>query len=202
MESRYPNLHYVLKLYDRCDRFAKYRSPRVTVLEFFRLGQTDSSFTRADIDSPQSLWANLSQAHSREGSEHKRVYMMESLTPEYIEIFGWHFNIDPIVFANQIRSTNWEDPEGHGYGNLQRLLSDRDPGVFFLLRYYEIRKFSKEIENLATTELEDACTGRKISFARIRGQYHGIGVVRRNASFWKRRVGQSGWDGMLSFYLV
>jgi hypothetical protein len=146
--------------------------------------------------------ANLEQAPPP--SCNRRLYLLEGLPSNYIEILGSRLRIDPDVFARQIDC-----------GYLAVLKDARDIPLLpshptskhsLSLRYYELRDFG---ENIDSFELICANQLRRISTTKWKGKFDGIGIVRRKATFWSRMNGAKGWDGasisihmLLNFVLI
>jgi hypothetical protein len=132
--------------------------------------------------------ANLEQAPPP--SCNRRLYLLEGLPPNYVEILGSRLRIDPDVFARQIDC-----------GYLSILKDARDIPLLpshptskhsFSLRYHELRDFG---ENIDSFELICANQPRRISTTKWKGKFDGIGIVRRKVTFWSRMNGAEGWDG-------
>jgi hypothetical protein len=120
----------------------------------------------------------------------RRLYLLEGLPSNHIEILGSRLRIDPDVFARQIDC-----------GYLSILKDARDIPMLpshptskhsFSIRYYELRDFG---ENIDSFELMCANQPRRISTTKWEGKFDGIGIVRRKATFWSRMNGAKGWNG-------
>lgn len=137
----------------------------------------------------QELSSHLAQA-TNQASGHRRVYILENLSLEYIVAFGSHFLIDPSLFVNQRRTVNWEGQPGEG--NVPKLLSCTNREKSFSLRYSELLDF----ENVSSVnEMEDIAAGRRVGFTNLDGKVNSVGIARRKISFWSRDTKNNGWDG-------
>jgi hypothetical protein len=132
--------------------------------------------------------ANLEQ--SPPPSCNRRLYLLEGLPSNHIEILGSRLRIDPDVFARQIDC-----------GELAILKDARDIPMLpshptskhsFSLRYNELRDFG---ENIDSFELRCTNQRRRISTTKWEGKFDGMGIVRRKATFWSRMNGAKGWNG-------
>jgi len=140
-------------------------------------------------DDPDLLLAHLKQTEAA-GAVHQRIYVLENLTLAHIALFGTFFDIDPCIFASQIRTANWEEKPTKN--NTPKLLSSRNPARSFSLRYNELRLFQDPLSN----RLMDIHAGRRITSTRLRRVFANVGLVKKCATFWCREMLNS-WDGML-----
>ena len=190
MRCRYPGLINLEELLSKGNASRTYtRECRIAMVEVPSDGQPCGA--PVSFESPESLRSHLLQTASPQESVHRRVYVLENLNLGYIEVFGTHFNIDPCIFATQIRTTNWTAKNDEN--NTPKLLSCRDPMVSFTLRYNELRIFDDPIHG--GPRLIDASAGRQIDTARGMEDFERIGLVRRCASFWSQKK-ENGWDGI------
>jgi hypothetical protein len=120
----------------------------------------------------------------------RRLYLLEGLPSNYIEILGSRLRIDPDVFAQQIDC---------GYLTIRKdardipmLPSHPTSKGSLCLRYHELRDFG---ENIDSFELRCTNQPRRISTTRWEGKFDGVGIVRRKASFWSRMNRAEGWNG-------
>jgi hypothetical protein len=120
----------------------------------------------------------------------RRLYLLEGLPSNYIEILGSRLRIDPDVFARQIDCgylTILKDAR-----DIPMLPSHPTSKDSFSLRYNELRDFGKNIDSF-----EVRCTNqpRRKSTTKWEGKFDGVSIVRRKASFWSRMNGAKGWNG-------
>ena len=148
----------------------------------------------SQLDDPDFQLAHLEQAANVEESRtpHQRIYVLENLTLSHIALFGTFFNIDPCVFASQIRTADWEEKPTEN--NTPKLLSCRNPSCSFYLRYNELRLFRDPVSAIPQG-LFDTHAGRRIIPTLGHPLFANVGLVRRCAKFWCRETPKSGWDG-------
>jgi hypothetical protein len=129
-------------------------------------------------------------------AQSRRIFVVENVDLSHIVSFQRHFQMDPTVFASQMRTTTWvANPHDN---NTQKLLLSRDPLQTFTLRYGELREFAESIAGLQLTESR---AGRKIfGVKRSPGAltaFSKVGLVRRCISFWCRESnGGASYDGI------
>jgi hypothetical protein len=181
MQSRNPILAKLDKILTRPSE-----NGRAAVIEFH-----DNDVAVRRLQSSNELrdyMTNLEQGPPP--SCNRRLYLLEGLPSNYIEILGSRLRIDPDVFARQI-----------GCGYLTILKDARDIPMLpshptskdsFSLRYNELRDFGESIDSF---ELRCTNQPRRISTTRWEGKFDGVGIVRRKASFWSRMIGAEEWNG-------
>ena len=165
------------------------RSCRVGMIEVPGYEGTDHKF-----ESPQELHDHLAKQELVPPAPRCRVYIVENLDIEYIAAFGYHFKMDPTVFASQVRTANWVFRPNDNI--TPKLLQCRDPKRSFVLRYGELRFFKEYIAGLPLT---DYTAGRRIftvtkSMPELSNFGH-VGIVRRCISFWCQESYPGCWDG-------
>ncbi|KAI9804474.1 MAG: hypothetical protein M1825_001373 [Sarcosagium campestre] len=202
--DRYPNLIFLHQTLN----FSRFRNDgRAAVLEFYDHAVERREFTSpvdlrnyieqtaAATTAPTARSSGDSAAQAHTASCIRRLYLLEGLPVQYVELFGSHFRIDPYVFARQSRTANWES--GNYIGNTPKLPSLRPALGSFALRYSELRLFDHGIKNY---ELRCANQDRKISVTRLKDRFDDVGVVRRMASFWSKKLdgaAAGGWNALL-----
>jgi hypothetical protein len=159
---------------------------RVAVIEFH-----DTYVSERRFATPNELLEYMNcQEPSTTSKCYGRCYLLEGLPHNYIEVLGSQLQVDPLVFARQIKC---------GILNICNdvrdipLLSSHPTAKESLhLRYHELREFEDGIDSF-----EVSCTNqrRRISVSKWNGKFDGVGIVRRNANFWSRLNGEKGWDG-------
>lgn len=189
MRARYPNL---INLEHEFEHPKYNRDCRVCMIV------VPSEDPGHEFNTPQQLHDHLGKPEPVPSKPLCRVYVVENLTLEYIAVFGHQFNVDPTVFASQIRTANWEgELEGN---NTPKLLLCREPNCLFTLRYGEVRLFNEPIAGLRLT---DNKAGRVITVTTTHIEmknFHHVGVVRRCISFWCKENSNIGcWDGNTMF---
>jgi hypothetical protein len=129
-----------------------------------------------------------------------RLFLLEDLDPDYVEIIGTALRIDPVVLANHLDSYHFTDNATIPHRTLP---SSTDPATSFTLRYYEL------IEILAEQPLPDLRRNSRRTFARASRQIESwtetpksrIDVIRRNLSFWCDETSE-GWNGQFVMSLA
>ena len=123
-----------------------------------------------------------------------RLFLVEDLTPEYIEELGTILSPDPTAFADQLNTWHYNaNPSSAPMRNLPSLTNSMNA---FSLRYYEIRSRCKNLGFLRRTA---SFVSRKFEpWAEIQTRIHtkssDLALVRRNTTFWSRKT-ERGWDG-------
>ena len=130
-----------------------------------------------------------------------RLWILEDLQPDWINVLGGQMGVDPQVFSEQSNAWNYTDSDSIPTRTLPSLI---DPERGFTLRYFEIRRLhdAHDITHLGDHKTF-AINWRRFerwraidppSLEPLHRPQHGF--VRRCASFWtNQRPGQAGWDG-------
>jgi len=135
-----------------------------------------------------------------------RLYILEDISYEHVEIFGSQLSLDPSFFARHLRVTRWESSTYAS--NAPPLPSSTIDGVrSFLLRYPELvvfppklEAFPKDVINNRRCYYCNCHLYREITFTRIpvpNFPSDNIGVIRRKLSFWSRTRDNGAWVGEL-----
>lgn len=133
--------------------------------------------------------------HVPRSSCSRRLFLLEGLPANYIEILGSHLQVDPNVFARQIKSGQTEILQGATEAPL--LSSHPTSKTSFAMRFHELQDFGDGIQSF---DLLCANQPRRISVTRLNGKFDGVGIVRRKTSFWYRKHGERGWDGTSDYF--
>jgi hypothetical protein len=72
-----------------------------------------------------------------------RLYLLEDMDRDYVEVLGRHLGVDPLVFSEQMNTWNFMDLKSVGHRALPSLTH---PEKSFTLRYYEFRKLLPDPE--------------------------------------------------------
>lgn len=170
---------------------------RVSVLEF-----GSGQVTRVDFDGNEG-YEKLQKylASSSDDGPRKRLYLVEDLSPQFIELLGSYLHIDGTVFASQIRDSHYSGKPWNGHA--PKLPSFQDPEKSFTLRYYESRYFDDPAmpefsSSVATTgNIRRAVTfgKRANNIARNEDPEGHVGHIRRNTSFWASVDKDGNWNG-------
>ncbi|KAJ4372020.1 hypothetical protein N0V83_003793 [Neocucurbitaria cava] len=123
--------------------------------------------------------------------DHRRIYIMEGLAPDYVSIIGGHFFMEPTFFQRQERTCVWSNdftPVSDALPQPSLL----DPDKSFHLQYCELRQFNKAIENRYYFCQR---TRRHVGMTAPRHKEEStMGILRRKVSWWCRETGNGGWD--------
>jgi hypothetical protein len=173
----------------------------------------------AGFDSPATLKSYLERnpASKSRASNQRRLFILEDMDPEYVDILGYHLGVDPLVFSEQMNTWNFTDSWSIPYRGLPSMAT---PEQSFTLRYYELRTLvdSKSVDVLSL-QMSFAANYRRyerwrdidVPSAGQPDRRHAF--VRRCASFWTSQDSTStagnsaeGWDGRyplcVEFFLV
>jgi len=182
--ARYPDLRY---LHDFLERKTTHKG-RAVLLEFYKDDGQMWKVDRTDFKDDGELKNNL-QNPGKKDCNH-RLYLLEDLSSLYVEAFGSHFWMDPFLYASQERS-NWVSSREQSLGMTYRLPSAQKRDSIFSLRYYEM------ISTDDTTLPDGMKTISNIDRIIDKEKFAEDGVlsIKRNASFWSRKVDKTGWNG-------
>lgn len=148
---------------------------------------------------PNELDDHLQNAPSDGLDEHHRLWILEDLEPAWVNVVGARLGVDPLVFAEQMRTWNFTDSKTIPACKLPSMI---DPAKSFTLKYYEIRSLSDgESIDWLRNQMTFAVNTRRYerwrdvdtkSFTNNWRQ----AFVRRCVSFWtNERASTKGWDG-------
>ncbi|KIX07567.1 uncharacterized protein Z518_02220 [Rhinocladiella mackenziei CBS 650.93] len=133
---------------------------------------------------------DLDEFLKRHAKGDRRLFLLQGLPSNYIEVLGPSFNIDPNFFARQIQSGILHTSKG--VRDIPLLPSHPTSKESFCIRYHELREFEDPIRDWELRVLDQA---RRISVTKWNGEFDGVGIVRKNASVWFRSKGENAWDG-------
>jgi hypothetical protein len=128
-----------------------------------------------------------------------RLYIVENIASDFVEVVNLHFGQDPRLFADQIRNTSY------GLPNLGSLQTPYLPSLMneemFLMKYFELRHFL-DPHVIKKFNMWCAQTCRHISTCRcarpeLQPYYdiEPIGIIHRRCSFWSKRCDNESWVG-------
>ena len=133
-----------------------------------------------------------------------RLFILEDLEPDFVELLGDNLGVDPLVFAEQTNAWYFTDIQSVGHRQLPSLIK---PQKSFTLRYHEIRRPQSGHED------DLSAMSKQTTFAINRRLYEpwvvvespsmpstdSVAVVRRCASFWtsqkENALPGTGWNG-------
>jgi hypothetical protein len=173
---------------------------RCAVLEF-----RGTSVTRKQFDRPEHLRQYFQAVSgSSQNVETCRLYILEDLDPDFMELLGDNLGVDPHTFAEQTNTWYFTDFDSIGHRQLPSLVR---PAKSFTLRYREFRRPHDDHEK------DTSPMSNQMTFAINRRWYEPwlvvespsmpangtVNMVRRCASFWTSEeediVSPSGWNG-------
>jgi hypothetical protein len=170
------------------------RTAEVTMLEI----NQGTSVVRRNFSSGTELRDHL-HTDAPVGGETGRIYIVQNLASDFVEVLNLHFPIDPRFFADQARNTSY------GLPNLGSLQTPYLPSLMnkemFLMKYFELRHFL-DPRVIKKFNMWCAQTCRHISTCRcarpdIQPYYdiEPIGIIHRRCSFWSKRYDNGSWVG-------
>lgn len=123
----------------------------------------------------------------------RQLFLLQGVPPNYVEILGFKFNIDPNFFARHIHS-GMPVQSYLGMRDIPLLASHPTSRESFCMRYHELRAFADPISDW---ELRAIDQPRRVSVSKFNGDFDGIGIARKNASVWFRETEDGkGWNGI------
>ncbi|QDS77149.1 hypothetical protein FKW77_001366 [Venturia effusa] len=156
--------------------------------------------------SPADLAGYLSSnpAKASRVARKRRLFILEDLEPNYVDVLGHHLGVDPLIFSEQMNTWNFTDSRSIPHRSLPSMST---PKQSLTLRYYEIRTLddAKSIGDL-TFQMTFAINRRRyerwrdidLKLAGDRDKRYGF--IRRCASFWTSQEvdkKDQGWDALL-----
>lgn len=183
MLKKYPNLVY---LHEALTGNSILQPDSTAVLEF-----KPSGVQRRDFQAPNDIRNYIDGNNVCK----RRLFLLEGLPTDYVEIYGSLLRIDPYFFTRQLRTVYREM-------SIEKCNTSRLPSqgfapteYSFAAWYYELRYFGANIQEDVDEFGFSAPQDRKIDFTRLNGIYDVVGIVRRMASFWSRITDTGDWDG-------
>jgi hypothetical protein len=126
----------------------------------------------------------------------RRVYVMEGLAPDYIDVIGSKFFMDPSFFLRQERTCVWSNdftPTSDALSQPSLLSPEKE----FHLQYCELRQFTHVVDNVPYFCKR---TGRHVGMTAARqAEESTTGILRRKVSWWCKKTDGGGWDGTQYF---
>ncbi|KFZ07572.1 hypothetical protein V501_06327 [Pseudogymnoascus sp. VKM F-4519 (FW-2642)] len=183
----------------------------LTVLEFYE----NKRISRIDLKGSEMLKDYLISTSGE--NPQRRLFLLEGVARNFVQVFGSHFGMDPDFFARQKRTRSWE--VAHNGGKTPSLPSLKNPKRSFMIKYLELRYFPLVPDETSCQEpkplipqvdysyLEDVTGKRNINVSRkkrpvdsekdIIGEFDNVGKVSRCASYWGRSYANGCWDAIL-----
>ena len=180
-KSRYPNLKNIAT-----DLGQSLRECHVAVIQFDYNGRQLSQDIYRTAPELQKHFESRCQPPK---SGIKRVYLMEDLQEDFIEVVASFFRLNLFLFGTQIRSTLWEQSAWRN-NITPNLLSNREFDGMFTIWYFEAFVLDKPYHYDIKLNAGRRCIRSTLP------TFGGVRLVRRRASFWSRQGVDGGWDGI------
>jgi hypothetical protein len=163
-------------------------SPRLTVIHLDAKGSLGQAEVHRD---PNALREYLRRPQRLDGTPRRSIYILESLSKDFVTVLQYHFQLRSIVFQDHEKHValyNRTTGEAVGVPLLPSANYGRD---YVSLKYHEPLVFSP-----APTGYRNICdvSGRHISVTRVMSNFSEVGVARRKCTIWSRETKDSGWD--------
>jgi len=200
-EGARPDLIFLARELKRLRGVADPNIGKVAVLKF-----SNDSGAPEKIDlNEETLQMDLEKSRKDRA---RRLYILEDISNEYVEIFGSQLGLDPSFFARHLRVTRWESSSGASNAPPLPSTIDGVDGVrSFLLRYPELVVFPPTFPTYPENDIKDKrhwfCDChlyREITMTRLPGPNFPpdrVGVIRRKLSFWSLKYDDKVWVGEL-----
>ena len=96
---------------------------------------------------------------SREVKNHRRLFILGDMEPDYVDALGHHLGVDPLVFSEQMNTWNFTDSWSIPHRGLPSMSA---PEQSFTLRYHELQTlFDSKSINLLSPQMTFAFNGRR-----------------------------------------
>jgi hypothetical protein len=163
------------------------RTSRVSAVEF----DNAQNAHRVDFDDAERLGEYL-QVQDGKPVCSRRLFILEGLDPNFVQVLGSYFAVDPSVILVQERypRINLWDRNHDGVVNPTVLPSDVRSNAHFNICYPELRFFGDDLKYFRTVCL---VTGRPILSIGLEGGPDPVGTVCRRCAFWSRKT-DAGWE--------
>ncbi|KAK3897244.1 hypothetical protein C8A05DRAFT_48065 [Staphylotrichum tortipilum] len=157
--------------------------PRVLALHLNLDGSCKPSVEYAD--------ASLLATHLKQQAYN---YLLESLSRDFIDVFGEHLQLHPSVFMDLEKLAPVGDHfirEGGGLPFLPSAVHGRE---HVSIKYHEPRELSR-----LPTDFRNICdtSGRTIAVTRLMGEFTNVGICRRKCTFWAKGDASGGWTCLI-----
>jgi len=198
-EGARPDLRFLAKELKRLRHKNDTNIGKVAVLKF----SNDSAAPEKSDLNKETLQMDLENSKT---DRVRRLYILEDISNEYVEIFGFRLNLDPSFFARHLRVTRWESSSRGS--NAPPLPSTINSAQSFSLRYPELvvfppwfRAYPKKDNEDKRSYFCDCHLYREITMARLPARNFPpdrVGVIRRKLSFWSsKHDDDNAWVGEL-----
>ncbi|KAH8600737.1 hypothetical protein B0O99DRAFT_287982 [Bisporella sp. PMI_857] len=172
------------------------------------LDLSPSSSTRLDIQNSEKLNQLISDPNFNHNPEHARIFILEDLSRDMVEVFGAAYDIDPLFFRGHLLDYLWyniRDP-WVDLPDLEGVVQGRN---FFNIRYMIPKYFQSQdsieqaVEQLGgwnvIRRIEQELSWKIRLKRKIKDST--VGVIRGKASLWIRR-NKEGESGLLAILVM
>lgn len=194
-------------VYDHYSHTDQHRPGRCAILQIREDEVGEIKWAPDNAKDPKALrdylTANPAILSRQQG--HRRVFILEDLDPDYVDVLGEELGVGPLVFSEQMDTWNSTDSTTIPYRGLPSISS---PKQSFTLRYYEIRTLENPHSvDRDTLQVTFAVNSRQYERWRdidtpLEQMHVRHAFVRRCASFWTSQPeveaddNSLGWNGM------
>lgn len=141
----------------------------------------------------------------------RRLFLLESTDPGFVQVMAFCLGIDPCVFASHERTALWEFR--HRAGNVRPLASTRNTLLGFTMEFSELRQFftrspgddvagnvlpfNQVFSNLSARNPVDH---RHLGITKVKSQIQDVGLLHQKATYWAKEYKPvaDAWDGKRS----
>jgi hypothetical protein len=171
------------------------RTSRVAALEF----DGAQNAHRVDFNNAERLGKYLQARDGRDVCS-RRLFILEGLDPDFVQVLGGYFAVDPSIVLVQERYPRLKvwDRNPDGIVDPSVLPSDVQSNAHFIISYPELRFFGDELKSDRTV---CRVTGRPILSIGFEGGPDPVGTVCRRCAFWSRKT-DTGWEGKSFFHFL
>lgn len=163
--------------------------PRLAVLNF------DNMEVTSHVIDIYDLAEVLQNTSSRKGG---RLFLVEDLSNEVIEILGTHLDIEPEFFASHIYGLDWF-PRTSSMATIPRVRSATQGQSFVKIRYLETRSVARKNDHpvgIHRPACMDSNVLRKVSIMKLESTKGLVGFCRRHVTIWmKPNTNVTNWTG-------
>jgi hypothetical protein len=162
---------------------------RIAVLDFCDTGIT----SQGTFDQADKFSTFLDQVQ-RKGST--RLFLVEDLSRDIVEILGSRFDVDPAFFAWHVGGMGWFSRRSSPSTVPGSQSSSREQS-FVKFRYLEARPVLGRYDGQPVERYPclDSNVLRKVSIMKLASLQHAIGMARRQITMWMNPVGGN-WIGL------
>jgi hypothetical protein len=136
-------------------------------------------------------------------SNSSRLFLIQDISPDVVELLGFKFDVDPIFFSSHIYSLDWFSRVSSPT-TVPLSKSMRRAQNFIHLRYLEARPVTKNGRESPSTErlpCFDSNVLRKVSLTESGSTRHVMGFARRHISIWMDSENEN-WTGKFNVSVV